>query len=69
MTNTVTKFMWYMFNKWSLKEATTLFGDNLGKHIFTKWLDDNDDLFWYGSLDIECRDKIVERAKEIYKNY
>lgn len=69
MENTVTKFMWYMYNKWSIQEATLLFGESLGKHIYCKRLEHDEILKWYSSLDIECRDRIVNRAKEIYKNY
>lgn len=38
MSNEVTKFMWYMCNRWNLDEARFLFGDNLGAHIYQKKL-------------------------------
>ena len=71
-SNEVTKFMWYMCNKWNLDEARELFGDNLGAHIYQKKLHlqeiGYDTLYWYGDLDETCRQKIVDRANEIYKN-
>lgn len=68
MYNEVTNFMFYMFNVWNEKESIKLFGEDLGKHIFAKWVDyHRDDLRWYGSLDNECRQKIVDSANEYYK--
>jgi hypothetical protein len=47
-----------------------VFGKNLGKHIFEKWVscrkDGGEHLEWYASLDNECRRKIVDRANELY---
>ena len=47
-----------------------LFGENLGEHIFEKWMwyrrQSLDSLMWYSELDNECRQKIVDRANEIY---
>lgn len=72
MSNEVTKFMWYMCNKWNLDEARGLFGDNLGAHIYQKRLHmmeiGYDTLNWYGELDNNCRQKIVDRANEIYRD-
>ena len=67
--NEVTRFMWYMFNKWSYKEAIILFGENLGDHIYRKYMIFESALAFYGALDNECRQKLVDRANEIYKNY
>lgn len=64
--NEVTKFMFYMFNKWNEEEANNLFG-NLGHHIWSKYLDTQDKLLFYANLDTECRQKLVNRANEIYK--
>lgn len=68
--NVVTCFMWYVFNAWNKKEALSLFGENLGKHIFDKWLyykvNNLGELSWYSELDSHCREIIVERAKELY---
>lgn len=64
--NDVECFMYYMCNKWGLDEAKSLFGDNLGEHIYNKWLGYSDSLTWYGSIDKECRGKIYNRALEIY---
>lgn len=71
-SNEVTKFMWYMCNRWNLDEARFLFGDNLGAHIYQKKLHlqgiGHDTLYWYGELDNNCRQKIVDRANEIYRD-
>lgn len=69
--NEVTHFMWYMYNHWSITEAKTIFGDNLGEHIWNKWLDSfelsNDHtMYWYAQLDENCRNLIVEHSKTLY---
>lgn len=64
--NEVTKFMYYCFNKWNFAEAKAIFGENLGKHIWGKWIDRTDSLIWYSELDNECKQKLVDRANEIY---
>jgi hypothetical protein len=70
--NEVECFMYYMCNKWDLNEARTIFGDNLGYHVFGKWVEITSDhehcdvLDWYGSLDKDCRDRIYNRAVELY---
>lgn len=69
--NQVTAFMLYMFNKWCIGEAKKVFGDNLGEHVFKKWVDlhcEMGTLYWYAELDKRCRKKIVERAIELYAN-
>lgn len=71
-SNVVTLFVWYMYNKWSLEESIRVFGENLGLHIYEK--KDHmhemgyDILYWYGTLDETCRQKLVNRAIEIYSN-
>lgn len=69
--NEVTNFMYYMYNKWCIGEAKKVFGNNLGEHIFSKWVHHINvtqlgDLYWYSELDNECRRKIVDRANELY---
>ena len=68
--NEVTNFMLYIYNKWSQSEAIRVFGDDLGLHIWNKWLKSRergvDTLFWYSELDNDCKDKLVFRANEIY---
>ena len=69
--NIVTYFAWYMFNKWSHAEAIRVFGYDLGKHIYDKWNEihasgDGDNLRFYCNLDTACRNKIVQRALDIY---
>lgn len=71
--NEVTRFMWYMFNKWNEDEALRVFGFDLGKHIWAKWevanLEYHDpSLSWYADLDEKCRSIIIKRANEIYKD-
>ena len=64
--NEVTNFMHYLYNKWGFYEAENLFGKSLGEHIWEKWLNRTDSLLWYSELDNECRQKLVDRANEIY---
>ena len=66
--NEVTAFMFYMFNRWEIGEAKGLFGENLGRHIFDKWVGwgAGKELRWYSELDNGCRQKIVDRANELY---
>lgn len=69
--NVVTYFMWYMFNKWDKNEAHKLFGQNLGDHLFGKWVAKGENthdqtMSWYADLDKELRNKVVERAIEVY---
>lgn len=68
--NEVTNFLLYMYNMWSEEESQILFGENLGKHIYDKWIDSfscsDRTMYWYSNLDTECRRKIVDRANELY---
>lgn len=68
--NEVTNFMLYIYNKWCIEESVLLFGENLGRHIFRKWVQDDvtsdRSLYWYFNLDNECRQKIVDRANVLY---
>lgn len=66
MGNSVTNFMLYIFNKWSESESKRLFGESLGNHIWEKWTRKFDSLIWYSELDNNCRQKLVDRANEIY---
>ena len=71
--NEVTNFMYYMYNRWGLDEAKDVFGDNLGEHLFSKWLHyrhytHSGDLYWYSEHKNKNRNKIVARANEIYGN-
>lgn len=72
MNNEVENFMYYMYNKWCLSEARYLFGEMLGDHIFNKWTckveySHDQTMSWFGDLDKECRQKVVDRANELYK--
>ena len=65
--NEVTNFMLYMFNKWNESESVKLFGENLGHYIWNKYTNNySDKLYFYAELDNECRQKLVDRANEIY---
>jgi len=65
--NEVTNFMYYLYNKWNIYEAKRLFGLDLGAHIWKKYLECGSAvLYWYGELDSECKQKLVDRANEIY---
>lgn len=64
--NEVTIFMLYMFNMWSERECKRLFGEDLGDHIWSKYLDQRDKLKFYADIDDKCRQKLVDRANEAY---
>lgn len=71
MKNEVTSFMLYMFNQWSLAESRSLFGNNLGDHVWSKFHETvraggGDHLRFYANLDNDCRQKLVNRANELY---
>jgi len=73
MKNEVTNFMYYMYNRWCIKEAQFLFGESLGNHIYAKWTEKREcsidqNLSWYADLDRYCRQKLVDRANELYNN-
>ena len=69
--NLVTYFAWYMFNRWSLDEAIHVFGFELGNHVYMKWEEvvmkgDGDNLHFYSNLDIVCRNRLVQRAIDLF---
>jgi hypothetical protein len=66
--NEVTNFMLYVFNRWCIGESIRLFGENLGNHIFEKWMyyGAGNELRWYAELDVNCRQRLVDRANELY---
>jgi hypothetical protein len=50
-----------------------LFGENLGQHVFDKWVGkgkhtNDQTMSWYGELDTGLRNKLVARANELYSN-
>lgn len=65
--NVVTYFMWYIYNKWNENECIHVFGEDLGAHIWSKWMNRMEALRWYADLDEKCRQMLVDRAIEIYK--
>jgi len=63
----IDNFMYYFYNKWNEYEAEKVFGRALGKHIYEKYLElDKHVLRFYGSLDKDCRNKLVDRVNEVY---
>ena len=69
--NDVTCFMWYVNERMTRSEMILVCGE-VGNHIYDKWVYARDhhlgDLWWYGELDDTCRQKIVDRAVQIYGN-
>lgn len=69
--NEVTKFMYYMFNKWCIQESKLLFGENLGGHVWEKYKrmlsHSGDRLLFYAELDKDCQQRLVNRANELYQ--
>lgn len=69
--NIVSSYFYYMWNRWSKAECETVFGSMIG-HFWEKWCDlSNDSLSgaaerFYAALDNNARQKIVERACELY---
>ena len=71
--NEVECFMYYMFNKWDKSESIRLFGENLGLHVFGKWVAKGENthdqtMSWYADLDKGLRDKLLNRSIELYGN-
>lgn len=68
--NEVTNFMYYIFNRWTERESRMLFGDSLGEHVWKKYLcymnSGFGELKFYAELDSACKQKMVDRANEIY---
>lgn len=62
----VEAFGYYMYNKWNQYEANVVFGENLGSHIFDKWINNRDVMMFFMNLDNDCRQKLVERAEQFY---
>ena len=66
----IKKFMYYMCNDWSLNEANLLFGP-LGPHIWDKMFTTTgarrDSLRFFGNLDSNKQQAIVDRMHELYK--
>lgn len=68
-------YMFYMWNEWSEDECISIFGERLGRHIWSKWEAHCDDYTSsgavatiYASLDADKRRKIVERAIAHYNS-
>jgi hypothetical protein len=69
-TNQVSSFLYYMFNAWSQSEAITIFGNNLGRHVYDQYQRNNGNIMiWYSDLDYDCRDLLVKRAVALYDSH
>ena len=73
-TTAVLSYAIYMANAWSMSEAVTVYGKNLGEHIFNKWVGYNSDggptyasMKLVYELDSTNLEKLVERANELYE--
>ena len=70
MRNQVSNFTYYIFNSWSESEAIRIYGNSLGRHIWKKYVDYQErhlgELRFYAELDNVCRQKLVDRADELY---
>ena len=66
----IKKFMYYMCSDWSLSEAKRLFG-SLGAHVWDRMFRPSgakrDLLEFFGSLDSNKQQAIIDRVHEIYK--
>ena len=62
--------MYYIFNRWSEAESVRIYGTNLGQHIWKKYIEYQErhlgELRFYAELDNVCRQKLVDRADELY---
>lgn len=69
--NIVSSFFYYMWNRWSKAECKTVFGGMAG-HFWAKWCGLSSATLsgaaerFYAELGNNARDKIVERACELY---
>lgn len=69
--NIVSSFFYYMWNRWSKTECETVFGGMAG-HFWAKWCGLSSTTLsgaaerFYAELGNNARDKIVERACELY---
>lgn len=67
----ITKFMWFMYNRWNQQESVAIFGDNLGQHIYFKYIElvnerNMDILYWYSTLDKTSRMQLINRVEQCY---
>ena len=57
----------YLYNKFDIDEAKIIFGDNLGEHLFTKFVNMDYDMGKFiASLDDENYDVLIKRACSLY---
>lgn len=67
----ITKFMWFMYNRWNQQESVGIFGDNIGQHIYFKYIElvnerNMDILYWYSTLDKTSRMQLINRVEQCY---
>lgn len=73
-TTAVLSYAIYMANAWSQSEAIAIWGENLGMHIWNKWLVFNETYGTHAAsmkliyeLDSTNLEKLVERANTLYE--
>lgn len=66
-------YLYFMWNHWSMGVCVQLFGESLGKHIWSKWVSACEDCgaggapaLFYSTLDVDTRRTIVERSFNHY---
>lgn len=71
--NDVSTFFYYMWNAFNKEECLSLFGIDLGYHIWEQYKEILVDQCGrgvieelYSKIDDECRQKLVTRSKEVY---
>ena len=62
--NIVSSFFYYMWNTFDKEEAIHIYGKNMGEHFYGKW-DGNIETL-YGEMTTDNREKLVNRALELY---
>lgn len=67
----IMNLVYYLCNQWSLDECRKMFGNELGRHVWERWNDVvrfgcGDQVYWFMNLDKGTRQRIVDRANELY---
>ena len=75
MRNYINNYFMFMWNHWDYKTCIEIFGENLGEHIWSKWLNICNEygptggvaILW-GRIDSECQQKLTIKANKYYEN-
>ena len=61
-------FFKYMYNVWDYYECIEIFGDDLGEHIWDKWVNyfHQDCLELWGGLDAHLQEQLINRIMKAY---